>query len=1192
MKFEQLTMEQGLSQTSVACILQDKRGFMWFGTEDGLNKYDGYQFKVYRHIPGDTLSLGGNVITSMIEDVNGYLWIGTGNGLSKYDPTTDSFRQYRNQKDNPTGLSIYTLVQDKAGDLWLGTSTGLYQFDPVKELFINQQLPSQASNQLNWLWSLALSETGELWIGANHGIYRFNPKTEDAIYYEIPSADKGSYMIRAIREDGYGNLLVGTAQGLYKFIIAEGKFKFIHLHSGPPVSYGAHGINHIYKNSSGNFWLSTPSGVIEYNSRTEEFEVVPYTPNDPQGLTSSYIGSVYEDKRGVLWVGSFRGGVYKHDPYQWRFTHYRNYPTDDNSLNDNAVRMIGEDQDQKIWIGAGLGLNRLDRRSGTFTHFRHDPGNPNSLSSDGIRSFAQDSNGNLWIGTWSEGLNKFDPKTGHVTRYQDLPNDSTGLNGVRALVTDDLGNLWIAANGLVKFELETGKFTRYVHQPENPQSISHNDLISLHIDKQGFIWIGTSSGGLNRFNANNETFTRYPHHPADPTSLSHNYVTSIFADSVGFLWVGTYGGGLNKLDIETGQIKHYNASNGLPNDVIYGILQDGQSQLWISSNKGICHFDPQKEIFKSYGIDDGLQSNEFNSGAFFKSANGEMFFGGINGLNVFHPDSIKDNTNIPDIAFTDFKIFNKPVAIGPDAPLEKSIGEVDQITVSYNQSVFSFEFVALNYTHPEKNQYAYKLEGFDQDWQYLGNRNFITFTNLDPGAYNLRVKGSNNDGVWNEEGAAIALVITPPWWRTWWAYLLYALVSLFALVLWRGNVIRREQLKAQFQLEHLKLEKIEELDRVKSTFFENISHEFRTPLTLILGTTERALSATDTDGKQKQGYGVIHRSAQKLLSLINQLLDLSKLEAGSMDLQAGKYDLIGFLKPITAAFSSLAQSREIHFLTNFPYDHLDLYFDKDKLEKVINNLLANAFKFTNEKGHVAITVSKHTADESRRTEFGSGFVKITIQDNGEGIDQDQVGKIFNRFYQVNDSSTREHEGTGIGLALSKELVELHQGEIQVESRLNKGSTFKVLLPIGHDHLKEFQIIEQDSKSFSTIVTIPELPNKSESQQTPEGRASILIVEDNEEMREYLEDILSSRYGVIQASNGKEALNMLNDLQPDLVISDVMMPKMDGITFCKRMKGNEQTSHIPIVMLTARADQGSREEGLEIGADAYLTKPFG
>ena len=688
-------------------------------------------------------------------------------------------------------------------------------------------------------------------------------------------------------------------------------------------------------------------------------------------------------------------------------------------------------------------------------------------------------------------------------------------------------------------------------------------------------------------------FTSYRYNPNDSSSLSSNVINAIYEDSRHNLWIGTWAG-LNKFDYRTKTFKAFRKKDGLADNVVYGIIEDDEGNFWVSTNQGISKFDPVNLTVENYNTADGLQAQEFIRGSFLKSKSGEFFFGGVNGFNSFFPNEIADNPNVPPVYITDFWIYNDLMKPGvPHSPLEANITETKEIVLPYTQNEFSFEFAALNYSQAFKNRYAYYLEGYDKTWRDAGTQRKASYAKVPPGLYTFRVKASNNDGVWNENGAVIKIIVHPPWWKTWWAYAVYAM-AIVALFLWyRQNLINRERLKNDLKLEHLELTKMQEMDKLKSYFFTNISHEFRTPLTLILSPIRDMVSG-NFKGDVKKQYQMVIRNGERLLRLINQLLDLSKLGAGSMKLKTSNLDIVQFLKPIVSAFDSLAQRSHIRFIFEHPAGAVMVYFDPDKFEKIITNLLSNAFKFTRE-GEIKLsvrTLGTNSGDDSEK-------VEIAVIDSGAGIPQEYINSIFDHFYQVAHHSNAE--GSGIGLSLTKELVELHKGKIIVESVEGKGSTFKVRFLLGKSHLKESEIDDSNGPLVSTHKIIagfdyPVLPVQQETVPAPELHAGIdlpriLIVEDNNDMRGYIRQSLENNYRVLEAANGKDGLKLGLEIIPDLIISDVMMPGMDGVALCKAFKNNIYTSHIPMILLTAKADMESKLEGLETGADEYLSKPF-
>ena len=1207
-QFEHYSLKEGLSQNTVYCVLQDAQGFLWLGTADGLNRYDGYQFRVFRNDPNDYESISANRIFALCEDKTKSLWIGTyGGGLNKYERETESFTHYKNDPNDSSSLSddeILTMYEDKFSVVWVGTDGGgLNKFIREKGKFKCYRNIPQDSNSLSddEVRSIYEDHLGQLWIGTNSGgLDKFIREKDLFIHYRHNSKNSESLSddkVLSIYEDSFRNLWVGTGNGgLNKFDRAKDSFTHFTYNSANQYSISANRVFAILEDHSRNLWLGTMEGGLnKYIPEHNTFISYKSNPDYSNSISSNGIFSLFEDRTGVLWIGTYGGGVNKLDQSKEQFRLFRNDPYDPNSLSNNGVFSICEDRHGIIWIGTSSGLNKFDRNGKKFIAYHHNLLNTSSLSDDEVLSIYEDMSGELWIGTYGGGLNLFNRRINQFINFKNNPNDSTSLsaNEIFSICEDDLGNLWIGTDGggLNKFDKRKKQFTRYLNNPNDETSLSANRIFTLYKDVEGNMWIGTDSGGLNKLDSRTGKFIHYKYKPDDPTSLSNDGVLSICQSKTGTLWIGTYGGGLNKFDALTGKFKHYRIKDGLPSDVVYGILEDDAGNLWLSTNYGLSKFNPATGAVKNYEETDGLQGNEFNQGSYCKIKTGEMFFGGPNGFNFFSPDSIKNNPYPPRIVITDFQLLHKPISIGYDSLfgrtiLKKSISKTEIIELNHNDNIISFEFTALDFRNPTKNRYAYILEGFDEEWTHTdASRRIVTYTNLDPGEYTLKVKGSNNDGIWNEAGTSLKIIINPPWWTTWWAYTIYGILIFLIIMVLRQYDLKRQRLKHQLELEHEHAEKLEELDQMKSRFFTNISHEFRTPLTLILGPAEKIISESVDANAGKQA-GLIKRNANRLLDLINQLLDLSKIEAGKLKLEASLSNLSAFVKGIAEAFESLAERKDIDMRIHIEKQFIEVYFDKDKMQKIITNLLSNAFKFTKEGGQVEIKLFE--------TEHNSAI--ISVRDTGVGISAEDLLKIFDRFYQSDSSVTRESEGTGIGLALTKELVELHKGIINIESKEGEWTEVKVELPLGKEHLKENQIVESEEEDLidKEIFVGDYLPETSEIQDYELIKADkniVLIVEDNYDVREFIRESIGHEFCVSEAMNGEQGLRKAEKFIPDLIISDVMMPKMDGYEMMRRIKQDEKTSHIPVILLTAKSDRDSRLEGLGLGADDYLTKPF-
>ena len=785
-RFEHLSIADGLSQSAVYAILQDREGYLWFGTEDGLNRFDGYEFTVYQSEFDDPSSLSHDWILSLLEDERGDIWVGTsGGGLNRWNRKTDTFTHFGNDPTNPNSLTndiVRSLFEASDGSLWVGTDGGLNRFRDDGGFDHYKHNPSNSDSLLdNSVWTIAEGIDGALWVGTTEGLNRFRAEGDGFEHLQHDPNDEGSLpsgAVRSIFQEASGTLWVGTFGGGLGRLDGDGRFE-TYRHDDDGTSIAHDRVRAIYQDSQGMVWIGTEGGLTRWDPRSERFSSHFNEPGASGSLSDNHIISISEDRGGVLWLGTIVGGLNRTNIVAGTFDHIKQSA---GGLSHNGVFSFADDRDF-LWVGTfGGGLNRYDRATGSFEHYRHDPKDPSSLSDDRVMSLLVDSEGTLWVGTFSAGLNRYDPGTGRFIRYRHDPDDPRSLShdGVKFIREDSKKTLWIGTHrgGLNRFDRESETFVSYAHDPNDPTSLSHNSLTDFWEADDGVLWLGTN-GGLNRFDPEVGTFAHYRHDPLDPASLSHDFVTSLIGDRRGTLWVGTQGGGLNRWSIidrraHRGAFKHYTARDGLPNDFIYGIVEGSDDMLWLSTNRGLSRMSPLSETFRNYDSAHGLQSDEFNFGAYHRGADGTLFFGGVNGFNSFHPRDVRGNLHVPPIVLTNFLKLNQRVPLHENTSGRNGL---DEIQIGYRDYVVTFEYAALDFTAPSKNRYAYKLEGFDQEWNEVGNIRRATYTNLDPGDYVFRVRGSNNDGLWNEEGMAIQLSVDPPPWQTWWAYAIYAALS-------------------------------------------------------------------------------------------------------------------------------------------------------------------------------------------------------------------------------------------------------------------------------------------------------------------------------------------------------------------------------------------------------------------------------
>ena len=1189
-RFKHLTINDGLSQSSVSAILQDKSGFMWFGTKDGLDRYDGYNFKVFYNHPFDSTSISPNQITALFEDHKGVIWIGTLDGkVDFYEKENQRFHHIglnSEESGNSNIIRITAIAEDDQKNIWIGTmGNGLYElafphgrkYMPEVTHFINF---SKDNNSLgsNDILSLHLDSLKNLWIGTDQNILKFNEKQNNFTKYKIEQAGAEFPGIFAISEFKKGFLWLGISHGLVLFNEKTGEYKFYFSKLNEDV-------RGIIKDHEGRLWAETKGGLQIFDLKTSSYEYFLHDPSNPSSISYNSISSLCCDKSGLVWIGTGGEGIDIFDPAKNQFlTFTKNLNRGRRSV--FSIRSILEDNRGYIWIGTDV-LYRWNRKTGKLKSYEGPISRMRDFGNSVVYSIVQSDSNHILFGT-GMGLYEYNCSTEKAKLFESNSSDPNKIPGqeIPFVFKDQQGKIWVANQNYLcqLIDRRKGIFKRFLYNNDFKAEFSRPCVLPA---KGGNFWI-SSRNGLICFNKNSGSVKRFTYKPDDPNSLNNNFIKSLCPDLKQpdkYLWLGTVGGGLNKFNYKTKTFSHYMVKDGLPNNVVYGILLDKKGYLWLSTNKGISKFNPDSLTFKNYDYSDGLQSNEFNTGAYFKSKSGEMFFGGIKGLNYFYPDEIKDNKFIPNIVITQCEIQNQSTLDKNKLKLINDLSNTDKnLTLRYNENIITFSFAALDYSSPEKNQFEYKMENVDANWIYSGTNHFASYTNLAPGKYTFRVKGSNNNGVWNKKAASFSFIILPPWWKTWWAYSLYLILFLTILLFIRRYELNRVRLKNQLELEKSESNSLRELDQLKSRFFANISHEFRTPLTLILGQIESVISS-NIDIKEKGKLQVANRNSQRLLTLINQLLDISKIESGSMKLNAEQHNIVSFLKSLFYSFELIAESKKIHLKFDSESENIPVVYDSDKMEKIFYNLYSNAFKFTPERGEIKTTLR-----------IFDSILEIRIKDTGIGIPEDRIKNIFNRFYQVDSSTTRNYEGTGIGLSLARELIELHNGKINVISKTSEGSEFIISFPLNNMNFEARQYAKVSANRSSSVQSYIE-PEEDSGKQvftkplSQDEEKIILCVEDSADIRSYVCEQMENEYKVLEASNGEEGIIIAKDNIPNLIITDIMMPKLNGYEFCQAIRADEKTSHIPIIMLTAKAGLDDKIEGLETGADAYITKPF-
>jgi signal transduction histidine kinase/ligand-binding sensor domain-containing protein/DNA-binding response OmpR family regulator len=1208
-----LGIDQGLSNNSVRSIYQDRGGFMWFGTYDGLNRYDGYQFKIFRNNFKNNHSLINNWINAINEDSKGNLWVGTRQGACIYQHLSSGFSPvyyYAGNKQIKKVVSVIRDIEtDAHGNMFLATADLGLLFFPEGETIGHQiRLADAASAQYD-LTAIKSTKAGKVWIlAAARGLYVFDYKTR--ALQLINAGIKSGNCIEST--DGY--LWIGSNEGVSRFNISSNSFDKIYNVANKKLNYNS--VAGITADKSNELWIATNGGGgVILNPETDEVQFLLNT-EEPGSISSNAVYSIWIDRQSRKWIGTLRGGINVIDPNKERFQNIVSNPATTNTLVSNYILSFYEAPNTDLWIGTdGGGLSIWNRKLNLFTNYRHDVADPNSLSDNFVTDIQSDFENSLWITTYRGGVNRFN--NGKFEHYKcvDPANSKLTIRPIGPnLLEDAERNFWLSTQqyGLFKLNRQNKVFELFDDRLK--------DLYVLREDRNKVFW----GGGINHLVQIDKAGRKHASY------FIGKPVSVIMEDRSGSFWVGTEGGGLILFDRKQGKIvTRYTTDEGLCSNSILTILEDAEGNLWMSTFNGIAKFNTKNKTFKNYYQGDGLQSNQFNYHAALKLRSGELTFGGIKGFSLFRPESITAANSNPKIFLTDVKIANTSLEDDSSLEIKTNSNRIELIRIPYNKAVLSFDFAALEYSAPDKIQYAYYMQGWDKDWSYCGNTRKVVYSRLSEGTYTFRVKNTNTEGQWSKDEVQVQIIVLPPWYRSWWAYLIYTVIigtaiyfywqyrakqtrlqyevkiarlntenersekerSLAELAVEKAELEKeraeREKEHAEREKERILNEKEREINEKKISFFTNISHEFRTPLTLIINPVKELLEKNANELNDKGELNIVYRNARRMLSLVDQLLLFRKAESGLDNIKPSRLNLHDLAYEVYLCFVQQAKAQRITYVFDCSNKNLEIYADREKLEIILYNLLSNALKYTSAEGSIRLSI----AEESE-------VVTVKVKDNGSGIPSEIGEKLFAKFYKAERTKTSSRAGFGIGLFLVKHFTEQHEGTISYESKEGQGATFILKLQKGKEHFGRDVIISETEAAPQLLEALKE-EAETRNNNVNEGpltelvseKESILVIDDDESIRQYLVRLFKDTFIVYQAENGEAGLAMAQKYLPDLVISDIHMKEMNGIELCRAAKENEQLSHIPVILLTGATSDELRLQGVEGGADDYIVKPF-
>ncbi|WEK37448.1 MAG: two-component regulator propeller domain-containing protein [Candidatus Pseudobacter hemicellulosilyticus] len=1161
--FRNYTVAEGLSANTVRAIVQDNQGFLWFGTKNGISRFDGYQFKRYQFNKNKPGSLGNNFIHALCRADSTHIWIGTENGVYILDLSTELFDPLPGLEGN----AVFDILRDSKGNTWITTRlNGLYKIAPGSRQLqlVGNREKGNGPLTSRHLTQLAEDNNGHIWIGTyGYGLDVLDPASMRVTNYNTGNGLTSNYVI-AVYKDGNGRIWSGTfTRGVSMYDPQTRSFTSYHKNSSPAINDDI--VRGISQPEPGKIFIGTEKGLNILDEATGAISSYQNHPADPFSISDNSVYRIYPDRNGTTWIGTYFGGVSYFRPGGSAFELY--YPTGNTgTLTGRAVSCFLEDEPGKFWIGTeDGGLQYFDSRTKVFRQYPFLPRQP-KLAYHNVHALLKDGQGRLWIGLFAGGINRYDPATGAMRQYLQQSSDPHSLlgNHIFSLYQDKEGIIWVGTDqGLNKYDSATDGFIRF-KEPGLYNTIVY-DMLE---DASRNLYVATYNNGLYILNKRTDQW----HNISNQTkggALATNKLICLHDDNNGHLWIGTDGGGLHKLNKRSGKMTVYDQTNGIDANVIYSLQEDDEARLWMGTNNGIYSLAMGTGQFHHFSQKDNLQSAQFNYKSALKAADGSILMGGVKGFNLFRPEKVADVRHDYTVIITGFQLFNKEVAPGPESVLSQSINYTNRIRLAHDQSVFSFEFTGIGFTTPEKVRYAYRMKGFDEDWNFVGNERKATYTNLSPGSYTFMVKAGLDDNSLSSQSIDITIIISPPFYKTTLAYILYCLLAILAGWLGYRYFVAYHRRRNAAKLERMKIREEQDFYARKIEFFTMMAHEIRTPLSLIIAPLEKLLTVNRWQGEEQEQLKIMDDNASRLMSLVNQLLDFRRIESDAYEIHPEEIELVSLVQAVYSRFSSLPYQQGIEFSMSTRINRLPMVADPEVLNKILSNLLINAFKFTRSRVNIRINELNQDNDQA--------YCSVSVEDDGIGISSADIQHIFKKFFTTTSGNYAYHNlgGSGIGLALASSLAEKHGGRLLVESRQEVKTIFTLELPY-----------------FLPASGEPVLPEPEDTGAEADTSSTILVVEDDTTLLDFISKTLRGEgFRVEKAHNGKEALEKIDQQSIDLVLSDVMMPGMDGFELCRKVRNDVAISHLPFVLLTARSNQEAEIEGVESGADAFISKPF-